>query len=192
MFEPLILFCYTSDMNKEINTLLITGPTGSGKSTLGQHIAGRNGWVYLSEDDYWAKNGWRDELRGEEQEREIQQQVFGDLLSATKAGKSVVLEFILYKQSPNPLTAYQERLTEHAIKFGTIALRPSLDTILERVKERGRPNDIDDLERVRREAESQVSILDSEFINPIWIIDPTSATVDALANECLTRLLNQE
>ena len=74
----------------------------------------------MSEDEYWVANGWGAGLRSPEHERVVQAQVVRDLLAATKDGRSVALEFILYKPPPNPLTAYQDVLSEHGIAHQTI------------------------------------------------------------------------
>lgn len=168
--------------------LLITGPAGSGKSTLAQHIAQQQGWIDLSEDSYWLKNGWGSGLRSEEQENKVQKQLLNDLVPLIADGRNVVLEFILYKAPPNPLTAYQTVLTQRAITFDTIVLSPPTEEILKRLKKRGRPDDIKHLGQRRKDAENQIRILDVEFINPEWVIDPTNMTVNALSSKCLARV----
>jgi len=171
-----------------VEALLITGPAGSGKSTLGQYIAEQLGWTYISEDEYWINNGWGNGLRSPKREKTVQNQFRSVVMSEIHQGHGIVLEFILYKQPPNPLTAYQEMLSESSIKFGTLVLKPSVDEIMSRVVRRGRPNDIDNLENRRAEAENQLSVLDSEHINPDWVIDPTDVAVEVLASKCIARV----
>jgi adenylate kinase family enzyme len=168
--------------------LLITGPGGSGKSTLAGTIARRPGWTSLSEDAYWVDNGWGAGLRSPEHERVVQEQVAEDLLAATDAGRSVALEFILYNRPPNPLTAYQAVLSEHRIAHQTIALKPAVEEVLRRMEHRGRPRDVHDLERRRRDAEHQLRVLEADEVDPDWLIDPTDRTIDDLCRECLARL----
>ncbi len=175
-------------MSEKPKTLLITGPTGSGKSSLAQNIAGKLGWTYLSEDDYWTQNDWGSGPRTSEQERIVQEQVTSELVSATRRGQNVVLEFILYKEPPNPLTTYQAALSDNSIKFGTIALAPSVDEILKRLDMRGRPDDLGDPVERRRNVEYQVSVVRSEAINPEWIVDPTNMTIDALGEICINKI----
>ena len=141
----------------------------------------------MSEDEYWIDNGWGSGLRSLEHERVVQEQVAEDLLASTDAGRSVALEFILYKRPPNPLTAYRGVLSEHGIAYRTIALKPAVDEVLRRMEHRGRPRDVRDLERRRMEAEHQLRVLESDEVDADWLIDPTDRTVDDLCRECLAR-----
>jgi adenylate kinase len=167
--------------------LLITGPGGSGKSTLAARLAERSGWVHLSEDECWIDKGWGSGLRSPEHERVVQQQVAIDLLTATRAGRSVALEFILYKPPPNPLTAYQDVLAEHGITYRTIALKPPVEEVVRRLMRRGRPQDLNELERRRIDAAHQVRIVESDDVDPAWVLDPTGMTLDDLCGECFSR-----
>jgi len=171
-------------MSKLGKVLLIVGPAASGKSTLAQYIAERQGWRYLSEDDYWVKNGWSG-LRTPEQESTVQQQVAGDLLPLCSDGTDVVLEFILYKDPPNPLTAYQTLLTGHAVTFHTIALKPSVEEIITHMKHRGRATDLNNLQGRRKDAENQLRCLEAAYVKNEWIIDPTNMSLKELHKKCL-------
>ena len=174
-------------MNRFQDVLLITGTMGSGKSTLARYIASRLGWECISEDDCWVRHGWSG-ARTEDQEHIVQAEVTRDLVSAVRAGHHVALEFILYKEPPNPLTEYQEQLAGNGISFETLVLRPSsVDEIMSRVKERGRPHDLAELQERRSGAEHQVAVLRSPSIRPEWLVDPTSMTVEAIYNAWLSR-----
>jgi adenylate kinase family enzyme len=175
-------------MNKLGEVLLITGPAGSGKSTLAQWISDNLGWENISEDEYWVKEGWGSGLRSAEQEKIIQERVVDDIVSICQLGRSAVLEFILYKDPPNPLTAYQEALSSKQIAFDVIALKPSIDEILTRIQKRGRPDDLIHLEQKRRDAENQIRYLESPYINADWIIDSTDIPVNDLADSAIRRL----
>lgn len=164
-------------MNTRGEVLLITGPAGSGKSTLAQYVAEKMAWEYISEDDYWVKNDWGHGLRTDEQEKIVQQQVFNDLVSIVSMGKSAVLEFILYKTPPSPLTAYQDILQDNFIPFNVIALKPSVEEIMNRLITRGRPNDLENIEANRKNAEHQLECLQPEYVNPDWVIDSTNLSV---------------
>jgi undecaprenyl-diphosphatase len=176
-------------MPKAGNVVLLTGPAASGKSTLAQYLAQQLGWQAVSEDDYWVRNGWGSGPRSPEQEATVQQQVVGDLLPICWSGRSVVLEFILYSEPPKPLSAYEAVLTDHAVAFEVIALKPSVAEILRRMAARGRPRDTDQLSERRREAEHQTRILESDAVRlaPV-IIDNTHLSVGATYHVCLERL----
>jgi adenylate kinase family enzyme len=174
-------------VNHPTKVLLITGPAGSGKSTLAQHTADQLGWLNISEDEYWVKNGWRGH-RTEEQEHRVQKQVSDNLLHALREGSSVVLEFILYKQPPNPLTNYQRLLSDSSIQFRTVVLKPSVDEIKQRLMKRGRPNDIARIDERMTNVVSQLSILEADFIDPDWVIDPTTIPVEELYAKCLQKI----
>ena len=174
-------------MNRLDDVLLITGTMGSGKSTLARYIAEHLGWECISEDAYWVRHGWSG-IRTEEQERIVQAEVTKDLISSVRARHHVALEFILYKGPPNPLTAYQEQLAGNGISFETLVLWPSsLDEIMRRVKERGRPNDLARPEERRFGAEHQVAVLQSASVRPAWVVDPTNMTVEAIYNAWLSQ-----
>jgi adenylate kinase family enzyme len=169
--------------------LIIVGPAGSGKSTLASYISNKLGWEYLPEDEYWVRNQWTDGERTSEQEQEVQKQVCDYInKNVHNLGKSAVLEFILYSEPPNPLTVYTEFLTKSSIPYQIIALRPSVEEILRRLKSRGRPNDVSNLEARRKDAENQIRRLGSDYIKPEWIIDPTDLTIEELYEESLVRL----
>jgi adenylate kinase family enzyme len=168
--------------------LLITGPGGSGKTTLARGIADRSGWVHLGEDEYWIASGWGHGRRTPEQEVEIQAQVARDLIAAVQAGRDVVLEFILYRLPPSPLTVYRDVLREHAVAHDTIVLQPTIDEIISRTTARGRPTDLADLGRRRMDAALQRGCLRPEHVDPALIVDSTELTADALLDLCMTTL----
>jgi adenylate kinase family enzyme len=166
--------------------LLIAGPAGAGKTTLARRVAERLGWVCISEDDHWVRCGWGTGLRSVDQEGIVQAQVAADVLSAIRDGNGVVLELILYKPPPNPLTAYQQVLSDNAVHGATVVLRPTVDEVVERLQRRGRPNDLAALDARRADAEHQLRVLDA--VDPDSVVDVAGSTVDELCAECLARL----
>jgi adenylate kinase family enzyme len=166
--------------------LLIAGPAGAGKTTLARRVAGRLGWPCISEDDHWVRNGWGTGLRSVDQERVVQAQVAAEALSASRDGTGVVLELILYKAPPNPLTAYQQILTDNGLTCTTVVLELTVDEILERLQRRGRPNDLVALDARRADAHHQLGVLAS--VDPASRVDATGMTVDELCAECVARL----
>jgi len=176
-------------MINETKVLLITGPAASGKSTFAKYIADKLGWPCISEDAYWVHNGWSG-LRTEDQEHMVQKQVSDNLFSALNKNKGVVLEFILYKKPPNPLTNYQKFLSDNSIPFETIVLKPTIDEIKKRLLKRGRPNDIENIEGRMKDATNQLSILDAGSIDLKWIIDPTNLAIEELYAKYLRRRID--
>jgi adenylate kinase family enzyme len=166
--------------------LLIAGPAGAGKTTLARRVAERLGWVCISEVDHWVRCGWGTGLRSVDQEGIVQAQVAADVLSAIRDGNGVVLELILYKPPPNPLTAYEQALSDNAIPGATVVLRPTVDEVVERLQRRGRPNDLAALDARRADAEHQLAVLDT--VDPDSVVEAAESTVDELCAECLARL----
>jgi hypothetical protein len=174
------------------DVLLITGPAGSGKSTLARYIADCRGWTCLSEDDYWVQNGWGSGPRTKKQESIIQRHVLRDVETESNAGHGVVLEFILYRLPPNPLTWYQGALAERGMSCRTIVLAPTVDEILARIGQRGRPNDLVDPMVTRANAEHQVAILTDASVEPDWIVHTSGMTVEDLYGTCQQHWSQQE
>jgi deoxyadenosine/deoxycytidine kinase len=168
--------------------LLLTGPIGSGKSTLAQYLAERLGWECLSEDAYWLKNGWGSVLRSTEQEELVQRQVLRDVLTICRSGQSVVLEFILFSEPPNPLSAYERALADHLVAVEVVVLKPSVPEILRRIATRGRTRDLQDLAARRRDVEHQIRILESGAMSTRRIIDTTDLSVSETYQACLQSL----
>jgi hypothetical protein len=55
--------------------------------------------------------------------------------------------------------------------------RPSVETVLERQRIRGRPSDRD-IEDRRRHAEHQLACLGSDLVSPDWVIDSSGETLE--------------
>jgi adenylate kinase family enzyme len=169
-------------MAHAVQVLLLTGPAGSGKTSLGARIAASPGWKHLSEDDYWVKikqGHPAGELRTPEEQAIVQAKVTRDLLSTLIGGTRVVLEFVLYEDPPRPLLRYQKLLSEKEIPFTTSVLRPTLDELLVRIRARGREQECD-LMSLRSNAEHQIACLSSPLIRSHWLIDPTRDSVEEL------------
>lgn len=145
------------------------------------------GWAYLSEDEYFVRHGWHG-VRNEEQEQQVQGEVMGDLKAQLDKGQKVILEFILYKQPPNPLSNYQQALEAEHVPFGTVVLKPNLETVMERIKQRARQNDLEHMDDRRKEAEHQLGVLSADFIKPEWVIDPSNMSPGALRTEVAKRI----
>lgn len=162
--------------------ILLAGPSGAGKSSTAARIARHPPWEHLSEDDYWVriKEGRPPgELRTPAEQRIVQDQVIELVTSSVAAGGKVVLEFILYEAPPLPLLRYQAALRARRIPFATRLLRPELEEVLRRIRARGRPRDAD-LDQRRVEAIHQLGCLDGPHVDPLWRLDTTGMSLEAV------------
>src|SRR5215207_4153638 len=85
---------------KDRKTILITGPAGSGKTSLAERIAQNENWIHVSEDVHWVeiKQGHPPgELRTPEEQSIVQPAVVLQIRDLLSKGNSVVLEFINYE-----------------------------------------------------------------------------------------------
>ncbi|MBO7743356.1 AAA family ATPase [Paenibacillus sp. MWE-103] len=169
--------------------ILISGPGGSGKTSLAKWIGDACGYTVVSEDDYWREfkaNDPQNGLRTLEEERIIQRRVAAEVRRLLIEGKQVVLEFILYCDPPRPLLAYREALKGTVSDLLVVLLRPSVDAILARKKRRGREQEQDAAAEAAI-ALSQLNCLDSPHIKKEWIVPNSdravSETLDWLARE---------
>lgn len=167
--------------------VLVFGPGGSGKSTTAEIVSSRLGWHHLEEDSYWVGRGWGagHGFRTEDEEAQIQQHVLRDITSLTCEGTCVVLDFILYKTPPNPLTAYSAALNQLSISYCTIALRPSVDAIIDRMTMRGRANDLADLDLRRRQAADQLATMSAAGVAPHRTLDSTGLSAHRVGDRCI-------
>jgi predicted kinase len=157
--------------------ILITGPAGSGKSTVAERIARNPGWIHVCEDDYWVeiKKGQRfRQLRTPEEQDIVQPEVVREIARILSDGNNAVLEFILYEAPPRPLIYYRERLQQPGIEMLVKALRPAEDVVMQRKHARGWPMHADESKHTKR----QLVCLDSDYIRREWLIDNSRLTVE--------------
>jgi adenylate kinase family enzyme len=164
----------------EQKAILIAGPAGSGKTSMGRRIGGNSGWFHLSEDRVW------DELprdphtaRTEAGKAIVQAKAVEYIKAELKKGNSVVLEFIVYDNPPQPIVFYQTQLAKLGVPVHTKVLRPTIDDILSRQDLRGNSHDREcDLADRRANAEHQVRCLSSEHIDPSWVVDSSGSSLE--------------
>lgn len=167
---------------KNRKVILITGPGGSGKTSLAERIAQNKNWVLVSEDLFWVeiKEGRpAGEGRTTEEQSVVQPAVVHQIRGLLSKGNNVVLEFINYENPPKPLIYYYEELLKDTSQICVVALRPNESAIWERKKKRGRAHD-QDFERESKNARHQLACLESSFIREEWAIDSSNMTVEEI------------
>lgn len=171
---------------KDRKAILITGPAGSGKTSLAERIAQNENWIHISEDLYWVeiKKGHPvGESRTPEEQRIVQPAVVLQMRALLSKGNSVVLEFINYENPPQPLLYYYEELGKVPCTILVKVLRPSEKIIMARKKIRNRAND-QDYEQGLKNARRQLACIASSAIKDEWIIDNSEMTVEEAYAKC--------
>ena len=158
--------------------ILLAGPAGAGKSTLGARIAQNSHWSHISEDTIWDGIGHPpNEPRTPEEELRVQARTIDLVIDALNNRKNVVLEFVVYHNPPTPIIVYQDAFKARQIPFIIRVLLPNVEEILRRQKARGRSSD-SDLKARRLNAEHQCSCLSSVYIEPAWRINSTNMSLE--------------
>ena len=169
--------------------ILLVGPAGSGKTTLGSRIAENKGWVHISEDDVWNEIGHPSHaLRTDAGQQVVHAKAEEKIMNAIDAGLNVVFDFLVYEDPPVRIHAYEEALRRRKVPFVTRVLRPPVDSILERQRARGRPSDRDVNGR-RSDAEHQLTCLAS--IDDAQVIDTSNETADETYERHFSHLVSR-
>jgi predicted kinase len=154
--------------------ILLVGPAGSGKTSLAPLIAKNDSWVHISEDDIWNEIGHPPHaLRTDAGQQVVHARAEEKITNAIARGLNVVYDFLVYEDPPFRIAAYEDALRRHQVPFVTRVLRPSVESILERQRTRGRPSD-HDVEGRRHDAEHQLTCLAS--IDAEQVIDTSNET----------------
>jgi hypothetical protein len=172
--------------------LLIAGPAGAGKTTMGAMIGRVDGWSHLSEDSVWNELPREPHTaRTEEEKAVVQQLTLGYVLSELHKGKSVVLEFIVYDNPPQPIIFYSGELEKVKVPVQVKVLRPSLQDILARQELRANVHDRESPLATRTaNAEYQLFCLSSEFIQPDWIIDSSGLSIEQVYEKHFAQIVS--
>lgn len=172
--------------------LLIAGPAGSGKTTMGERIGRVDGWTHISEDGVWNELP-RDPhtMRTEEEKAVVQQRTLGYIQLELRKGKSIVLEFIVYDNPPQPIIFYRDELEKLKVPVRIKVLRPSLQAILARQESRANVHDRESPLAARKaNAEHQLSCLSSDFIQPEWVVDSSGLAVEEVYARHFAHIVN--
>jgi predicted kinase len=166
---------------KDQKVVLITGPAGSGKTSLAERIAQTENWVLVSEDVHWGeiKKGQSKGSRTPAEQQIVQPMILQQVRDLLNEGKNVVLEFLNYEDPPMPLMYYYEELIKKTSRICVAVLRPNESVIWERKRKRGRMDD-DNYEKELRNARNQLACLESSYIREEWLIDSSDLTVEEI------------
>ena len=167
-------------LSPDQKVILIAGPAGAGKTSIGKRIGSVDKWFHLSEDRIW------DELprdphtaRTESEKAIVQSRAIELIKSELRKGNSVALEFIVYDDPPQPIIFYQTQLASLGVPHYTKVLRPSVEDILARQDTRGNSHDRErEVADRRANAEHQVRCLSGEHINPAWVVDSSAISLE--------------
>ena len=173
--------------------ILITGPAGSGKTSLAERIAQNENWIHVSEDVHWIeikKGHPAGELRTPEEQRIVQPAVVLQIRDLLLKGNNVVLEFIIYENPPKPLMYYYEELGKFQCDILVKVLRPSEKVIMARKKIRGKTDD-QDYEEELKNTRHQLACIESSYIEDEWIIDNSEMTVEEVYTKCFLAFVEE-
>ena len=171
---------------KARKVILITGPAGSGKTSLAERIAQNENWIHVSEDVHWVeikKGHPAGELRTPEEQSMVQPAVVLQIRELLSKRNSVVLEFINYENPPKPLIYYRDEMGKVPCTILVKVLRPSAKVIMARKKIRGRTDD-QDYEQEWKNTRHQLACTESSYIEDEWIIDTSEMTVEEVYTRC--------
>ncbi len=117
--------------------LLLTGPGGSGKTTISTLLAARAGWTRIAEDDIWprlfGKN--RGAFGSDEHRRKraaIHAEVQQSVLAALAQARNVVIDATVHEAPPEAFREYEEFFRRHGIAWELRVLMPRLEIAVAR------------------------------------------------------------
>jgi predicted kinase len=126
-----------SEYSPMLDVLILTGTCGSGKSTIAGMIAGRGGWVRISEDAIWKQMFHKnrgvfgsDEHRSKR--RAVHEVLFAETLSHLNSGNKVVIDATVHEAPPESYDEYRAFFREKRIVWALRVLHPRLEVAIAR------------------------------------------------------------
>lgn len=173
--------------------LLIAGPAGAGKTSMGRRVAESSDWYHLPEDRVWDQLPRQPHIpRTDEEKAIVQARALGYIEAQLKDGKSVVVDFIVYEDPPQPIIFYREALSQLGVPVHIKVLRPSVDELIRRQALRANAHDTEVAESDRRKyAQNEVRYLSSMHIDPSWVVDPTGLSIEDVYKQAFLELVER-
>lgn len=173
--------------------LLIAGPAGAGKTSMGRRVAESSGWYHLPEDRVWDElPRQRHTPRTDEEKAEVQARALGYIRAQLKDGKSVVVDFIVYEDPPQPIIFYRDALSKSGVPVHVKVLRPTVDELIRRQALRANTHDTEVAESDRRRyAENELRCLSSMHIDPSWVVDSTGLSIEDVYQRAFSELVER-
>ena len=124
-----------------MNTLILTGTCGSGKTTISKLFAAELKWKRISEDDIWKKFfGKNRGIFGSDEHRKkrekVHEFVFSKILSAHKERQHIVIDATIHESPPEAYYEYVEFFKKSNIEWYICVLHPRLEAAIERDSQR--------------------------------------------------------
>ncbi|MDP6575148.1 MAG: AAA family ATPase [Candidatus Peribacteraceae bacterium] len=119
-----------------MKVLLITGPGGSGKSTVAEMIASQNGFVYLdgdNEDTEFFPNGNQWLPENVELLRKAHDKILNKVRALIDKGNNVVIDYIIFGQYEGFIKSFRNEFGDN---FSVKVLFPSFEKMAKRDAER--------------------------------------------------------